>query len=442
MIIAKVSSVYQKKTHILATAYRKEIHKQIQAYLKVVTQDILLAGLKKVKSWDGYDGGTKYYFACFVLDKVIAGNVIQDKARETYEALKSVSQNMKLPSRMERERAALEALKYITNFELLKQQALFFGRRVPAFKDLQRLKQYCLRVVYQAIEERMASSSRKELEEALEFAQKSLKYYPSNIVQGKILEIKRRLPCIECGFTGKCVHCKGKRGKLYLCPTCRGNQRVYTKCPVCGPYGEGKRGDGKANCSQCAGTGYIGVPCQFCNGVGRVTCPTCKGKGFFVGKCRKCKGRKVLPCGNCYGKGTVIAPNGRPMICPVCKGRKFFSCNLCKGTGILRYRCEPSASLWLVGIFLKNPSFRYKFCNGQGTVPCPQCHGTLKVRTICPQCQGARRIGTCPKCNGAGRIIVPCPTCPPEHKGKIFKSCPHCKGTGVCPVCKGVGHRV
>jgi hypothetical protein len=84
---------------------------------------------------------------------------------------------------------------------------------------------------------------------------------------------------------------------------------------------------------------------------------------------------------------------------------------------------------------------RQKFCEGQGMSICPQCSGSLQVRSLCNGCQGMRRIGACTNCQARGETIIPCPTCPPEHKGKVFKGCEPCNGTGVCPVCKGLGHR-
>lgn len=436
MISTKVTSLYQSRTQEVSDQYRTNLKKNIDSYINLMAKDILLAGLQKITNWDGYEKDKIYYFACYVLDKEVAGKTIEQSAQNKFKALQESQKQMNSASNIkEKELAALQALQHIMEFELLMQQALFFSLKIPIFQNGQTLKQECLKIVYRAIEDRMrASASQKDMEEALEFAQKTLEYYPSGVVQGKITALQQSLPCTECGRKGYCIKCNGQRGFLFYCGKCKGNKKVWVKCSTC-------NGDGRQACPQCNDTGIQYAPCNFCGQTGRVKCPTCRGTGKVMAQCNVCNGTRAVECQACAGNGSVQDVNGAKISCKACNGGGRVGCKTCKETGQRGYTCEASLARILPDKFKGQGKLRHLFCDGTGQSVCPQCDGRGKRSVRCSGCGGSGRVGVCSACNGRKQLYVDCDVCPPEHKGKIKKICEHCKGTGKCPVCKGKGHR-
>lgn len=534
MILSKVTSIYQQRTQNISNQYRESLEKNIDSYIQISSKDILISGLKEILAWgDGYEGDKRYYFACYALDKVRAGNTLGGMTLEKYRDLEEINRRLtSAPGQLEKERLALEFLKASLEFDALYYQAQFFEKKIPQVTNAKALKQDCLSIVSQAIESRMISSTPKDLEEALKFAEDSLQYQTSSVVQGKIMEIKRRLPCTECNFQKFCIQCRGTKGGLITCPRCQGNLEVNITCSRC-------KGDGKDICSGCNGAGRVSTPCANCQSRGRITCVTCGGQGYLEGKCRacqgqgalmcrtcrgqgkmtlnqkirqicaSCRGRRYLLCSTCQGQGFLWAvKNGRRykrscpshcnngyarqrvtcrtcggrkmfmgtlcrtcrgqgyeilnqvpcptcrgqggfykgvsrvVICSACQGRRYFVCSKCQGRKVLRVRCDNWAPSKITGLFPGGFSSQQKFCDGMKTTLCPQCGGRTKIQVNCNTCQGSGRIGVCSQCQGTGQVRVSCPRCPQDHKGKVWKNCEHCKGTGLCPTCGGRGHRM
>ncbi|RME04270.1 MAG: hypothetical protein D6805_03750 [Planctomycetota bacterium] len=431
-ISSRVTSIYQKKAQLVSSHYQKTYKKNVNTFVQVVAKEVFTNSLKKVRQWDGYEGDLKYVFACYVLDKEKAGEVVQSKAIETYKGLQEKKQKL-LSSQENQEETATDALKLIMELEILQEQAIYFQKEIPIFKDAQKLRTQCLDIIYKGIRRRIEMGNETEKEKALEFAEKTLEYYPSGVVKSAILTLKRMLPCTECGRKGYCIVCEGRKGEWKTCPRCNGTGKEDIDCRRC-------NGTKKEICSRCNGTGLESKPCNKCT-TGYLTCPTCKGKGFVVGQCNRCHGYGHLQCGDCGGSGTITDPTGRPIPCPTCKGKGKFLCSACQGSGRLRYKCEASA-LEHIAALLGDSTAKYKYCDGTGKVSCDRCGGDKIMEVPCSLCRGEGRYGICKLCRGTGINTISCRRCPARKKGFIFVECKHCKGTGKCPVCKGKGHRV
>lgn len=436
LILTQVTSIYQSQTSTRANQYRASVKKEVESFVKLSARQVLLSGLRELLAWDGYEEEKIYYFACYALDKIQAGNSIEKRALQKRQELEELARELDRQGQdRQRGRLALQAIQVSLQFQLLYYQAQFFERDIPVFKNIERLKQKSLRMAFQAINQRMEAGGESNLEEALKFAEECTNYTSSQVLHGKILAIKRKLPCLECKFSGKCIQCTGKKGELVTCPTCRGNGQVYVTCATC-------RGDGKQSCSRCNGTKGISQRCNKCRGRGKLRCPTCRGKGWLAGKCGRCRGRGKFACTQCRGQGRVYNPYQRRwVVCPRCAGRRVFVCPNCRGQGRVRVKCTANAYQKLAEALSGSRRSRYQYCNGTGRADCDRCQGRGQERVTCPQCQGTGRHGTCPRCNGSGRVIATCSTCPPQHKGKVWRNCSHCQGKGLCPVCKGKGHR-
>jgi tetratricopeptide (TPR) repeat protein len=416
-----------------------DFEKKVNSFVQISAKQVL-TGVEEILGWDGYEEAKKYYFACFVLDKVKAGDLLYRMAREQYAALQEIQRRLQDFERVqqeEAERLSLDALKCLFEFKVLSMECLFFNRSLAELKDAKKLELNCLKTIYEAGKRRETSGSETDLEEALKFYQEASKHSPDKILYARILAVKRRLPCLECGRSGKCIQCDGKGGRWETCPHCHGSLQLTVTCPVC-------KGDGKRTCRTCNGTGKVSETCRGCNGSGRVTCPTCKGSGELWVKCATCYGSGKRRCMRCNGSGTVYGAGGRQYVCPDCGGNGYFVCGACNGTGKRKVKCSAQAVgggevlAEALGSLFSKGKRPQKYCNGTGQVQCPECRGTRRVPVACPECQGSGRVGACPRCQGAGQVTVRCNRC---KNGQVWEKCSHCRGTGTCPVCGGKGHR-
>ncbi|MCK5346115.1 MAG: hypothetical protein KAR20_22045, partial [Candidatus Heimdallarchaeota archaeon] len=213
-----------------------------------------------------------------------------------------------------------------------------------------------------------------------------------------IREIKKKLPCPACRFTGKCTKCEGAGRILHSCRTCTGKGIVKEKCRIC-------NGTGKEKCPECNGDSFKWIRCKNCTGTGKIKCPRCNGKGEFCVKCVKCDGKGEIfdelkrirymrkKCTDCNGKGYKIA-----------------SCNNCKGKGLVK--CPVCVR-------------GYSSKSGYMKKDCTNCFdGRIACRNR--DCRNGWFSEICHECAG---------------RKQIYYSCRQCSGSGVCPYCHGIGHR-
>ena len=155
--------------------------------------------------------------------------------------------------------------------------------------------------------------------------------------------------------------------------------------------------------------------------------------------CPKCLEGKTDSCGTCAGRGIVTAQ----VVCPECKGKEG-NCPACPSprfdmTDWDTENPEPHRK----GIAA--PTHRYRYRGIPGTVYCPLCKGTGKLRGTGVRVFGYS--GTCPRCGGSGEVPCPrrckertdvCPRCADRRKSTLRKICEACKGTRRTP-CTGCG---
>lgn len=302
----------------------------------------------------------------------------------------------------EAERMALEGVKAIDDRRrALEHPHAFFKERLPALEDMTPFEQVCVQRVYAAGERLERLGTERDLEQALKFYEDSVRIRNDSVLAGRILEVKRRLPCTECGRAAKCVICLGAKGKDVTCGTCNGSRQVPTTCPVC-------RGDGHDVCSRCSGRQTIVVQCRQCDR-GRITCGVCAGRGTTEN-----------PCNTCGGVGSQNCPNYVPnhANCYSCRGTMRVACSQCRGAGRFTNPCA--------------------WCGRTGKVACATCGGTAQVNATCDQCNGSGRWGICKRCNGDRQVLIQCTRC---RNGYVWQDCARCKGAGVCPTCEGKAHR-
>ncbi|MFT4710421.1 MAG: hypothetical protein ACI9D0_001612 [Bacteroidia bacterium] len=236
---------------------------------------------------------------------------------------------------------------------------------------------------------RITKGTQGDLEEVHSLYSDFLAYRSSPVIAGQLQNLKRQLPCTECGTGKECMTCDGTRGAHGPCSHCNGNQTVQAECYTCD-------GDGMRSCGSCSGSGSIVRNCNPCGRSGQVSCSGCNGYGS-----------KADNCYGCAGTGWVWTVNGNQ------------TCWSCNGKG------QTTSTCWS--------------CSGSGTNSCDYCGGDGQTRETCGTCDGDRRSGTCGKCNGARQISVPCRDC---SDGSEFYNCSHCSGRGLCPTCGGRGHRI
>jgi hypothetical protein len=302
----------------------------------------------------------------------------------------------------ETERLALEGIKAVDDLrDVLKHPHAFFKERMGTVEDFTPFENDCVRRVYAAGERLERAGTERDLEQALKYYEDSVRIRKDSVLAGRILEVKRRLPCTECGRGAKCVICAGARGKNVTCGTCNGSQRVPATCPVC-------RGDGRDECRRCGRSGQITVQCNVCDR-GKVVCAGCNGTGKFQ-----------MACGTCGGRGVQSCPN---MVfdhraCGYCRGSRQVTCGTCRGSGRSTSNCFG--------------------CFGTGRASCTTCGGTAVLNVTCDQCGGAGRSGICPRCRGDRTVLNACTSC---RGGFVWEDCRRCRGSGVCPTCQGRAHR-
>lgn len=402
-VVAKHKSAYQ---------YKNDKVSQNIVQMVTVSANEILSGLEEVLGWDGYEKDLKYYFGCYVLDKTKTGDAAAEAAKRAFNEIVEIQRRMPDAAQDESERLSIDALKSLLNFRLLSFTCLYFKRQVDELADADKLEQDCVKTIHEAGARREKSGSERDLEEALKFYEEALKYRPDAIIEGRVLDVKRKLPCLECSHGKNCITCGGAKGAWEVCPTCHGSLKYKTACPTCS-------GDGKAACYQCDGTGEIKVRCTDCSN-GRVTCDTCRGSGQVWEKCYRCYGDGKEPCGKCNGSGIVYDYNSnKEVTCPTCRGAANFRCKDCSGSK---------------GKYVKCTNWN---CEG-GKIKCWKCGGSGQVSATCNICGGGGRSGVCQYCNGAREVVVDCTYC---QRGKVWVNCDRCRGTGKCPACGGRGHR-
>ncbi len=252
--------------------------------------------------------------------------------------------------------------------------------------------------VYQNAKEQIKTGNKQSREFALDRLQLIPGSFRRDEIPYLILEIKRKLPCPVCGFTGKCTQCEGAGKILSTCRTCAGKGIVKEKCRICG-------GSGYEKCPVCNGIGFSWERCDNCMGTGKIKCPKCSGKGEFQVKCTKCDGKGTIAVNNELDKSIRTK-------CPDCDG---------KGFKIIR--CTN--------------------CNGNGLISCPICtrgHGSKSgyVKQDCSNCIDGRISCRNRNCRN-GWLSEICPEC--AGRKQIYYPCRKCNGTGICPYCHGIGHR-
>ncbi|MEW6357589.1 MAG: hypothetical protein AB1696_14755 [Planctomycetota bacterium] len=166
-----------------------------------------------------------------------------------------------------------------------------------------------------------------------------------------------------------------------------------TMCPDC-------MGSGRLPCRECGDTGKTEKTCDVCNGRGRIRgCEACKGSALQQGPCAECKGTGTWRCRTCRGKGCKFCQENPKRDCTACKGA---------GTGPTRKKCPQCLGSGKVAggtcsICKGKGKPICEACEGTGMKPCAKCQGKGKMEVQCRFCaQGRHR--KCLKCGGAGQI--------------------------------------
>jgi len=256
------------------------------------------------------------------------------------------------------------------------------------------LDQRAVRVVYESGQHFEDQGTESGLEEALGLYTHCAAQRPDRVLDGRILEIKRQLPCTNCGRSqtvspGVCPRCSGSRGDTVACQRCSGSQFFRDTCSGC-------EGDGLDDCGRCSTRGWEWEDCRSCSN-GQLRCSSCNGNGATGGG----------SCMSCSGSGTFgYYPN--EVMCFSCGGSGRETETTCFG------------------------------CWGNGVVSCGSCGGDARTQETCGRCNGDGRSGNCPTCDGARLLNYNCDGC---NDGTEWHNCQSCSGAGKCAVCNGTGHR-
>ncbi|MFT4543254.1 MAG: hypothetical protein ACI835_005723 [Planctomycetota bacterium] len=302
----------------------------------------------------------------------------------------------------QRGRLAVEAVSGAAMFKnLCAHPHAFYAERVGQINEFVTrsafvgdLDQRAVKIVYECGEHFERQGTEASLEEALGLYSRCSAYRPDRVLDGRILEVKRQLPCTTCGHSntvdpGVCTHCDGSRGANYACSRCNSSQFFRGNCSGCS-------GDGLDDCGNCSTRGWEWEDCRDCSG-GEVTCFSCDGQGHSGGG----------SCMSCSGSGTFgFYPN--EMVCFSCSGSGREMQITCFG------------------------------CGGDGDQTCGYCDGDARVQGDCHRCNGDGRSGNCPTCGGARVLDYPCDSC---RDGTEWHNCGPCNGAGKCSTCSGSGHR-
>ncbi len=336
------------------------------------------------------------------------------ETREAHARLQELSAPLEDPGAAlaERGRVGIAAVQAITRYRDLREHGCRYyrerTRELPAYDALDLQAVQAVRAYASELER---SEDERALEECASLYAALVAHRPGGGDEGRLLEVRRRLPCLECGRAKRCPQCRGERGELVTCRECNGAERLTVRCPVC-------RGDGLAPCAACGARGSVDARCPAgCDARGEVVCEACGGRGKRGGE----------TCADCGGAGEKLK------LCPLCPaGKPRPTCPTCKGRGSTSKRCRDCDGR---GRAPEWPCFR---CT-RGRVDCGRCRGTTVVAVSCRPCGGRGRTGTCQRCRGDRKVVVACTAC---KDGKSWQDCARCGATGLCATCGGRGHRV
>lgn len=473
MIQTKVTNLYLQHVKMASSEYREEITKNVETFLSLSTRDILLVGIKEIFSWNGYEGGKKYCFSRYVLNKKISGESIQKQAQKIYREIVAIQNRLKDKEmeRGERERLALEGLRKIFELDVLEGQCLYFGKSISV--DFSPMKILCTETISLAGKRKEKAPEARNLEElnqsfreALKFYQEAFKYRPDRpFLEENVKRLKKQIACPQCQKTlGEVsqqhwkLRSREKQLKENLDPdeTRRLSLEVLgiimelrkkVRCENCKffqisrshkllkdfnsledgcviriyQYGRELEQRGDPESLEEALKIYSRIreyrprDSQAASYILRVKrrlpCKKCN----FSGKCDLCQGQKGewSQCSQCQGQGRYTRQ------CSTCKGSGQSKCSTCNGYGRIQTACQ--------------------YCQG-GWINCTTCQGKGGILAYCATCRGRGRLrcvyGRCQYCRFSG--IVYCSVC--RGSGKILQRCSTCggKGKGVCPYCRGV----
>lgn len=388
-VMAERQSLSKLETNFDEKGSQQRGTELVNETIRTVSKQFLSA-MKALSMWDqGFvidrqtDVKTNYCYGAFVIERKTAARQSFNLAQRLLSNLQSQNPGNLTAS------TAIDALRDVVEFELAQTTASFFGKKVPNPPQLASWRQQFKEVIIQEGDRLEGLGDQRSLEEALAYYETCEKLDPDGGWNGKVLGLKRRLPCLHCAGKKYCPSCNGAGGFDRDCTVCGGTKIARPNCPKCNASGEER-------CTKCAGRRTVTLPCPTTE-----VCRTCGGKRQYVYTCRTCNGS---------GQVGARAPNGQV---------QYQTCSTCRGQGRANQPCAK--------------------CGGSGQTTCSICGGRGQRNEQCPQCKGRGRFGTCKLCNGKGKIEERCNKCKPN--GKVWHVCKECKGSKNCKVCRGSGHR-
>lgn len=365
----------------------------VRTSIQTVTKQFL-AAMKAIDSWDqGFvrkgKVTTHYAYGAFVLEKASAGRQSLSHAKNCLAALKGIVGESSMSAA-----TGVDGLRYALEFDLASTSANFFGQKAPRETQIGAWKSKFKSAVIDECTRLVSTRDQSNLERALGYYNACAKLDPEGGWEGKILAIKRQLPCTLCNGGKLCTNCSGNGGFSEQCKVCGGSKIARPQCRKC-------NGSGLERCPRCNGKTTIKTKCP-----PKIKCKTCAGGGRLSQVCDKCDGTGTIvqrrPNGTTYNENCGFCLDGKGQS----TGQRVVTCYV---------------------------------CNGGGQQACDICNGTGKKNEGCPKCNGRGRFGDCKLCYGKGVLEETCNNC--DTNGKVFRKCKECNGSKKCKVCKGRGYR-
>jgi DnaJ-class molecular chaperone len=394
-VFVKVMAKRNSKSE-LTTKYDSD-GKSSQRGVELVNESIetvsrqFLSAVKGLTIWDqGFvidentDAKTNYCYGAYVLEKESAGKQALNHSKKCLSRLESIASSSSINAS-----TAIDGLRDVLEFDLASTTANFFGKKAPRSSKIGSWKQKFKSIVINEGSRLEQTGRETDLEEALAYYETCDKLDPEGGWKGRVLGVKRKLPCLLCGGGKKCTNCNGAGGFDNDCTVCGGTKIARPQCPKC-------KGAGQARCPKCNGSRTVRVPCP-----PKIKCKVCRATGTLNQVCSTCDGTgQTQQRGN---DGTIFDQ----------------ACTTCAQSGSVAVACYN--------------------CNGKRQVQCDICDGTGKKKDSCPTCNGRGLYGDCKVCKGKGQIEERCNNCKPN--GKVWTTCKECQGSKNCKVCKGKGYR-
>lgn len=365
----------------------------VRTSIQTVTKQFL-AAMKAIDSWDqGFvisgKVKTSYAYGAYVLEKESAGRQSLSHAKNCLTALRGIAGDSSMSAA-----TGVDGLRYTLEYNLASSSATFFGKAPPREAKVSVWKSKFKSAVIDECSRLISTGQQSNLERALGYYNACAKLDSEGGWEGKILAVKRQLPCTLCNGGKACTNCSGNGGFSEQCKICGGTKIARPQCRKC-------NGSGQERCPKCNGKTTIKTACP-----AKIKCKTCDGSGELSEVCDKCDGAGTL---------NQQQPNGTV---------KTVACGFCVDAA---------------GQSLGQRNVLCYTCNGTKRQRCDICDGTGKKNEGCPRCNGKGRFGDCKLCYGKGVLEETCNNCDPN--GKVFRKCGECKGSKKCKVCKGRGYR-